>query len=183
MTPSFIFPHKKFFKFGSQASPVINFFSHFINILIPLYIITSITQIWKVPVQIFLKMLAAICLFVSQLIGIQNVCRLDNFLLHSETGCYVHIDQSCSGLPMMFVILTGLWVYGSRKFHHYLIAVCVVQGLNVLRIVHLFYLVNIDFERFQLFHIYIWQGVNFIGAVSLFSFLLWNSNAKSKLPN
>lgn len=58
--------------------------------------------------------------------------------------------------------------------------VLVIQTLNILRISHLFFEIKHPVNYFEIYHLYVWQLVNFIFAIGVF-YLLYNYFCKKGL--
>ena len=96
----------------------------------------------------------------------------DNILSHLDNGRYLIINPSCSGVQMTATLIAGLLAFRCKKLYYYILTIIAVQVLNQLRIVHLFSLIHDDWDRFNFYHLYVWQIFNFIFACSFFSTLL-----------
>jgi len=107
--------------------------------------------------------------FISNEIIIDN-----NLLIHPETGRYVVIDSQCTGLALIATFWAGVFSLSysiKNKIFMALIAVILIQLENLLRITRLFHEIKNPINNFEIYHLYIWQLINFIFALALFYFL------------
>ncbi|MFM2317481.1 MAG: exosortase [Pseudomonadota bacterium] len=93
---------------------------------------------------------------------------------HSLTGFAVSIEPGCNGVEAMIVLLAAIgafpapWLY---KLKGLLWGFVAIQGLNLLRIISLFYLGQWSRELFDWAHLYIWQALIMLDALVVF--LIW----------
>jgi exosortase/archaeosortase family protein len=116
--------------------------------------------------------------FFSNKIIIDN-----NLLIHADTGRYVVVDSQCTGLSLIATFVAGIFSLGysiKNKLIMVISAVILIQLENILRITHLFYEMKEPINNFEIYHLYIWQLVNFIFALALFYFLNHYINQKEK---
>jgi exosortase/archaeosortase family protein len=114
--------------------------------------------------------------FFSNAIIIDN-----NLLIHEDTGRYVVVDTQCTGLSLIATFLAGVFALPysiKNKSIMALSAVMLIQLENILRITHLFYEMKEPINNFEIYHLYIWQLVNFLFALALFYFLNHYINQK-----
>ena len=92
----------------------------------------------------------------------------------TRSGFAVSIESGCNGVEAMIVLLAAMlafpapWVY---KLKGLLWGFIAVQGMNLLRIVSLFYLGQWSRELFDWAHLYIWQALIMLDALVVF--LIW----------
>ena len=103
-----------------------------------------------------------------------NILIDSNKLIHADTGRYIIIDQQCSGLTLIATLLAAfcsLPTKKSKKLAMSLIAIVAIQALNILRISHLFFEIKQPVNHFEMYHLYVWQFINFTFAIALFYLL------------
>lgn len=89
-------------------------------------------------------------------------------------GFAVSIEPGCNGVEAMIVLLAAIiafpapWGYKLKGLAWGFLA---IQGLNLLRIISLFYLGQWSQELFDWAHLYIWQALIMLDA--LIVFLIW----------
>ncbi len=77
-----------------------------------------------------------------------------------SNGFAVSIEAGCNGVEATLVLLAAILAYPAPwryKVLGFVIGVVAVQGLNVVRVISLFYLGQWSFEVFEWAHLYVWQ--------------------------
>ncbi|WP_339723532.1 hypothetical protein [uncultured Paraglaciecola sp.] len=100
-----------------------------------------------------------------------NVVIEYNQIWGGLTERYVVIDHQCTGFSLiatLSAILFVLPINWQKKITGVVIIIVFVQLENVVRISHLYYLVVNNSPSFDFYHLYLWQGVNFVYAIALF---------------
>ena len=89
-------------------------------------------------------------------------------------GFAVSIEPGCNGVEAMIVLLSAIlafpapWLYKLKGLFWGFIA---IQGMNLVRIISLFYLGQWSKELFDWAHLYIWQALIMLDALVVF--LIW----------
>lgn len=103
-----------------------------------------------------------------------NVQTYGKVIRSEVNGFAVSIEPGCNGVEAMIVLLAAIlafpapWVHKLKGLFWGFIA---IQGLNLLRIISLFYLGQWSTELFDWAHLYIWQALIMLDA--LIVFLIW----------
>jgi len=103
-----------------------------------------------------------------------NILLDANKLIHADTSRYIIIDQQCSGLTLIATLLAAfcsLPIKKSEKLAMSLIAIVAIQALNILRISHLFFEIKHPINHFEIYHLYVWQFINFVSSMGVFYLL------------
>ena len=159
--------------YGLTISPVCVFCGRFTLYLLPaLLLLLAVEAVPSVSMPI-LNTITWVAGKIAGFLGSQDLYHSQNMLLHIDSGRYLIIDHSCSGIALTVTLVTGLAAFRCQRIHYYLAIMLFVQCLNVARIVHLFFLIDKDMEQFTFYHLYVWQVVNFSFACLLFSAFLW----------
>ncbi len=77
-----------------------------------------------------------------------------------SNGFAVSIEAGCNGVEATLVLLAAILAYPAPwryKVLGFVIGVVAVQGLNVVRVISLFYLGQWSFQVFEWAHLYVWQ--------------------------
>jgi len=77
-----------------------------------------------------------------------------------SNGFAVSIEAGCNGVEATLVLLAAILAYPAPwryKVLGFAIGVVAVQGLNVVRVISLFYLGQWSFQVFEWAHLYVWQ--------------------------
>jgi exosortase H (IPTLxxWG-CTERM-specific) len=86
----------------------------------------------------------------------------------------VSIEPGCNGIEAMIVLLAGIMAVRAPlgyKVAGLLAGFVAIQGLNLVRIISLYYLGLWDREIFEWAHLYVWQALIILD--SLVVFLVW----------
>lgn len=101
----------------------------------------------------------------------QGILIEKNRLIHVSSGRFVVVDHQCTGFSLLATLFALLVSLPNQLKHKILSLMCVLillQLENLIRINHLYYLISVAPEYFNLFHLYLWQGVNFFYAIGVF---------------
>lgn len=172
--------HYQYIFCGSSKSHILLFISHFILFLTPALLILEIIESVPVTSAIVLNTISFTAGKLAALVGTQNLYQNGNMLLHVDSGRYLIIDHTCSGLALTATFLAGLAAFRCHRRHYFILVIVFVQCLNLIRIVHLFFLINKSMEQFAYYHLYVWQIVNFVCSCMFFIALLWRLTHESK---
>lgn len=103
-----------------------------------------------------------------------NAASMGKVLWNPATGFGVSIEPGCNGVEACLILFAAImafpasWRHRLRGLAWGLVA---VQGLNVVRVVSLFYLGQWHMESFRFAHEYLWQGLIMLDVVVVW--LLW----------
>jgi len=103
-----------------------------------------------------------------------NILIDTNRLIHADTGRYIIIDQQCSGLSLIATLLAAFCSLPIKKrkiLAMSLIAIVAIQALNIFRISHLFFEIKHPINHFEIYHLYVWQLINFVFSMGVFYLL------------
>lgn len=143
------------------------------------------------PVQLHLvlpwtAMLAKACvLLVTQFDA--HAAAFGKVLWNPATGFGVSIEPGCNGVEACIILFAAIVAFpASWKYRAWGLGLgfVAVQGLNVVRIISLFYLGQWNDTVFRIAHEYLWQGLIMLDV--LLVWLLWvraNPQALSNRPN
>lgn len=103
-----------------------------------------------------------------------NVATAGKVVRSTVNGFAVSIEPGCNGVEAMIVLLAAIMAFPA-PFLYKLTGLwwgfVAIQGMNLLRIISLFYLGQWSQELFDWAHLYIWQALIMLDA--LIVFLLW----------
>jgi exosortase H (IPTLxxWG-CTERM-specific) len=107
-------------------------------------------------------------LFDPQVIAVGKV------LQSADNGFAVSIEAGCNGVEATIVLVAAILAFPApwrRKLVGLLIGVIAVQGLNIVRVISLFYLGQWNFSAFEWAHLYMWQALIMLDVMIVW--LLW----------
>jgi len=103
-----------------------------------------------------------------------NVMAVGKIMRSTTNGFAVSIEAGCNGVEATIVLLAAMLAFPApwtRKLTGLAIGIVAVQGLNVVRVVSLFYLGQWDREWFEWAHLYVWQALIMLDV--LIVWLVW----------
>ena len=95
-------------------------------------------------------------------------------LQSTRSGFAVSIEAGCNGVEATIVLVAAILSFPakwSRKLIGLAAGVVAVQGLNIVRVISLFYLGQWNFNVFEWAHLYVWQALIMLDV--LIVWLLW----------
>jgi exosortase H (IPTLxxWG-CTERM-specific) len=103
-----------------------------------------------------------------------NVTSNGKVLRSSASSFAVSIEAGCNGVEATLVLLAAMLAFPaswSRKALGLAAGIAAVQGLNIIRVISLFYLGQWNREVFEWAHLYVWQALIMLDV--LIVWLLW----------
>jgi exosortase H (IPTLxxWG-CTERM-specific) len=91
-----------------------------------------------------------------------NAAALGKVLWNPATGFGVSIEPGCNGIEACIILFAAIVAFpssGRQRTTGLVLGFVTVQGLNVVRIVSLFYLGQWNDTAFRIAHEYLWQGL------------------------
>jgi exosortase H (IPTLxxWG-CTERM-specific) len=85
-----------------------------------------------------------------------------NVLQSGANGFAVSIEAGCNGVEATLVLAAAILAFPApwrRKLTGLAIGILAVQGLNVIRVISLFYLGQWNYRVFEWAHLYVWQAL------------------------
>jgi exosortase H (IPTLxxWG-CTERM-specific) len=95
-------------------------------------------------------------------------------LQSTRNGFAVSIEAGCNGVEATIVLLAAILAFPApwkRKLVGLAVGVAAVQGLNVIRVISLFYVGQWNLAIFEFAHRYVWQALIMLDV--LIVWLLW----------
>ena len=91
-----------------------------------------------------------------------------------ENGFAVSIEPGCNGIEASIVLIAAILAFPApwkHKFIGLLAGLTAIQGLNLVRIISLFYLGQWNMDIFEWAHLYLWQALIMLDALVVF--IVW----------
>ena len=103
-----------------------------------------------------------------------GVISIGKVLRSTGNGFAVSIEAGCNGVEATIVLVAAMLAFPAPWRHRLAglaIGIVAVQGLNVIRVISLFYLGQWSFDAFDFAHQYVWQALIMLDV--LIVWLLW----------
>ena len=103
-----------------------------------------------------------------------GVVAAGKVLRSSQNGFAVSIEAGCNGVEATIVLLAAVLAFPApwqSKLIGLAAGIVAVQGLNVVRVISLFYLGQWNFTVFEWAHLYVWQALIMLDV--LIVWLIW----------
>ena len=91
-----------------------------------------------------------------------NVVAVGKVMRSTTNGFAVSIEAGCNGVEATIVLVAAILAFPApwkHKLAGLAAGIVAVQGLNVLRVISLFYLGQWNFQVFEWAHLYVWQAL------------------------
>ncbi len=105
--------------------------------------------------------LAAISAWLVTLVD-PNVAAAGKVLRSTTNGFAVSIESGCNGVEATIVLVAAILAFPApwkRRLIGLAVGIVAVQGLNIVRVISLFYLGQWDLRVFEWAHLYVWQAL------------------------
>ena len=91
-----------------------------------------------------------------------NVAAAGKIIRSNANGFAVSIEAGCNGVEATIVLIAAMCAFPApwrQKLLGLTIGILAVQGLNIVRVISLFYLGQWDMQMFEWAHLYVWQAL------------------------
>jgi len=103
-----------------------------------------------------------------------GVVATGKVLQSTSNGFAVSIEAGCNGIEATIVLLAAIFAFPAPWKHRLLglaAGIVAVQGLNIIRVISLFYLGQWNLDVFEWAHLYVWQALIMLDV--LIVWLIW----------
>lgn len=103
-----------------------------------------------------------------------NVVAAGKVMRSTTNGFAVSIEAGCNGVEATIVLLAAILAFPApwrSKAIGLAAGIVAVQGLNILRVISLFYLGQWNFQVFEWAHLYVWQALIMLDVLAVW--LVW----------
>ena len=100
-----------------------------------------------------------------------------------SNGFAVSIEAGCNGVEATIVLVAAILAFPAswkRKLIGLIAGIVAVQGLNIVRVISLFYLGQWNFNAFEWAHLYVWQALIMLDVMVVW--LLWVRTLPRAMP-
>ena len=152
---------------------MIRFFVLFTVLLVGLFTLEILQPAEKYVILPFTAFIADISVWIIQSFD-DNVMAISNVIRDKTTGFGVRIERGCNGVEAVIILFAAIFSFPApikHKLIGFVIGFFAIQGLNLVRIVSLFYLGQWNQVAFEWFHLYLWQALIILDALVVW--LVW----------
>jgi exosortase H (IPTLxxWG-CTERM-specific) len=103
-----------------------------------------------------------------------NVVAAGKVMRSTASGFAVSIEAGCNGVEATIVLVAAMLAFPApwkNKLVGLVAGILAVQGLNVVRVISLFYLGQWNYQLFELAHLYVWQALIMLDVLVVW--LIW----------
>jgi exosortase H (IPTLxxWG-CTERM-specific) len=140
---------------------VLRFFVTFIVLLAVLFGVELTPPVQRYFVVPWTHALAVISAWIVT--GVDpGVAASGNMLRSTTNGFAVAIEAGCNGVEATLVLVAAMLAFPApwrRKLAGIAAGIVAVQGLNIVRVISLFYLGQWNIRVFEWAHLYVWQAL------------------------
>jgi exosortase H (IPTLxxWG-CTERM-specific) len=140
---------------------VLRFFVTFVALQVVLFGLELTPWVQAHLVVPWTNALAAISAWPVTLID-PGVAAAGKIIRSTVNGFAVTIEAGCNGVEATIVLVAAMLAFPAPWSHRLLgiaAGVAAVQGLNIVRVISLFYLGQWDLQVFEWAHLYVWQAL------------------------
>jgi exosortase H (IPTLxxWG-CTERM-specific) len=152
---------------------MVRFFILFIVLLVSLFTIEVLQPVQEHVILPFTAGLAWISVNLIELFD-SGVVSMGKVIRDLETGFAVSIEPGCNGVEALIILFAAIFAFPAplkNKLIGFAIGFAAIQGLNLVRIISLFYLGQWNMVWFNWFHLYLWQALIILDALVVW--LIW----------
>ena len=152
---------------------MIRFFILFTVLLVGLFTLEILQSVEIYVILPFTSLVADVSAWIIQLFD-DNVVAVSNVIRDKTTGFGVRIERGCNGVEALIILFAAIFAFPApfkNKVIGFIIGFFAIQGLNMVRIVSLFYLGQWNQVAFEWFHLYLWQALIILDALVVW--LIW----------
>ncbi len=145
----------------------------FIVLLFGLFTVEVLQPVQDAVILPFTAVIANISVFIIELFD-SGVVSSGKVIRDIESGFAISIEPGCNGVEALIILFAALFAFPASLKHKLIgfgIGFIAIQGLNLVRIISLFYLGQWNMTWFEWFHLYLWQALIILDALVVW--LIW----------
>ena len=149
------------------------FFAIFLGLQILLFGLELLQPVQQHVVLPWTALLARTCVMLVNWFD-ANAAAMGKVLWNPATGFGVSIEPGCNGIEACIILFAAVLAFPTGWRHKawgLVLGFAAIQGLNVVRVISLFYLGQWNEDAFRIAHEYLWQGLIMLDV--LIVWLLW----------
>ena len=152
---------------------MIRFTVIFLFLLLSLFLLNINETVRQAAIIPFTSGIASFCSWLVQIFD-ANVIAQGDIIRDIKTGLAIQIAPGCNGVEALIIMFSAIMAFPSSwsyKLKGLILGFIAIQGLNTIRIISLFYLLQWDQNWFEWFHLYLWQALIILDALVVW--LIW----------
>lgn len=152
---------------------MIRFFILFTVLVVGLFTLELLGPVEKHVILPFTSFIADISVWIVKFFD-DDVVAYGNVIRDTTSGFGVRIERGCNGVEALIILFAALFAFPAplkNKLIGFAIGFFAIQGLNLVRIVSLFYMGQWNEVAFEWFHLYLWQALIILDALVVW--LIW----------
>ena len=152
---------------------MIRFFVLFAVLLVGLFTLEILQPVERLVILPFTSLVADVSVWLITLFD-DNVIAVANVIRDKASGFGVRIERGCNGVEALIILFAAIFAFPAplkNKLIGFAVGFVAIQGLNLVRIISLFYLGQWNQVAFEWFHLYLWQALIILDALVVW--LVW----------
>ncbi|AKS40680.1 exosortase H [Wenzhouxiangella marina] len=145
----------------------------FVVLILGLFTIEVLKPVQDHVILPFTAVIAHISVFIIELFD-DGVTSAGKQIWDNATGFGISIEPGCNGVEALIILFAAIFAFPAsfkRKLIGFFIGFVAIQGLNLVRIISLFYMGQWNMTWFEWFHLYLWQALIILDALVVW--LIW----------
>jgi len=145
----------------------------FVVLLLGLFTVEVLQPVQQHVILPFTAGIANVSVFIIEFFD-EGVVSSGKIIQDIQTGFAVSIEPGCNGVEALIILFAALFAFPASLKHKligFVIGFFAIQGLNLVRIISLFYLGQWNMTWFEWFHLYLWQALIILDALVVW--LIW----------
>jgi exosortase H (IPTLxxWG-CTERM-specific) len=156
-----------------ESTPVVRFFVLFLVLQAVLFGAELTPWVQDALVVPWTNTLASVSAWIVTLFD-PGVVATGKVLQSKVNGFAVSIESGCNGVEATIVLVAAILAFPApwkRRLVGLAVGIVAVQGLNIVRVISLFYLGQWDLDAFEWAHLYVWQALIMLDVLVVW--LIW----------
>lgn len=152
---------------------MVRFFFVFVILLVSLFTIEVLKPVQDHVILPFTAGIAWVSVNLIELFD-EGVVSAGKVIRDLQTGFAVSIEPGCNGVEALIILFAAIFAFPApfkNKLIGFAIGFVAIQGLNLVRIISLFYMGQWNMTWFNWFHLYLWQALIILDALVVW--LIW----------
>lgn len=149
------------------------FFLIFLGLQLLFFAVELLRPVQQHVILPWTTLLAKVCLGLVTLFD-ASAAAMGKVLWNPATGFGVSIEPGCNGVEACMILFAAILAFPATLRHKLwglVLGFVAVQGLNIVRVISLFYLGQWNDTAFRVFHEYLWQGLIMVDVLVVW--LVW----------